>query len=44
MIKEEMYILLMIMKNSYLNPMPLLFKALLHGQKDHIFFSGHLNA
>jgi hypothetical protein len=24
------------------NPLPLLFKALLHGQKDHIFFSGHL--
>jgi len=26
----------------YINPLPLLFKALLHGQKDH-FFSGHLN-
>ena len=25
------------------NPLPLLFKALLHGQKDHVFFSGHLN-
>jgi hypothetical protein len=26
-----------------INPLPLLFKALLHGQKDHVFFSGHLN-
>jgi hypothetical protein len=25
-----------------INPLPLLFKALLHGQKDHIFFSGHV--
>jgi len=25
------------------NPLPLLFKALLHWQKDRIFFSGHLN-
>jgi hypothetical protein len=25
------------------NPLPLLFKALLYGQKDCIFFSGHLN-
>jgi len=25
------------------NPLPLLFKALLHGQKDRVFFSGHLN-
>jgi hypothetical protein len=24
------------------NPLPLLFKALLHGQEDHIFFSGHV--
>jgi hypothetical protein len=24
------------------NPLPLLFKALLHGQKDRVFFSGHL--
>jgi hypothetical protein len=24
------------------NPFPLLFKALLHGQKDRVFFSGHL--
>jgi hypothetical protein len=23
--------------------LPLLFKALLHGQKDCVFFSGHLN-
>jgi hypothetical protein len=25
-----------------INPLPLLFKALLHGQKDRVFFSGHL--
>jgi hypothetical protein len=25
-----------------INPLPLLFKALLRGQKDHVFFSGHL--
>jgi hypothetical protein len=25
------------------NPLPLIFKALLHGQKGCIFFSGHLN-
>jgi hypothetical protein len=25
-----------------INPLPLLFKALLHGQKDCIFFSGNL--
>jgi hypothetical protein len=25
------------------NPLPLLFKALLHGQQDCVFFSGHLN-
>jgi hypothetical protein len=24
-------------------PLPLLFKALLHGQKDRVFFSGHFN-
>jgi hypothetical protein len=24
------------------NPLPLLFKALLHGQKDRVSFSGHL--
>jgi hypothetical protein len=24
------------------NPLPLLFKALLHGQKDRVFFSGRL--
>jgi hypothetical protein len=24
------------------NPLPLPFKALLHGQKDRVFFSGHL--
>ena len=28
---------------SYISPLPLLFKALLHGQKDRVFFSGHLN-
>jgi hypothetical protein len=27
---------------AYINPLPLLFKALLQGQKDHVFFSGHL--
>ena len=27
----------------FFNPLPLLFKALLHGQKDRVFFSGHLN-
>jgi hypothetical protein len=27
---------------TFLNPLPLLFKALLHGQKDCVFFSGHL--
>jgi hypothetical protein len=26
-----------------LNPMPLLFKSLLRGQEDCVFFSGHLN-
>jgi hypothetical protein len=25
-----------------INPSPLLFKALLYGQKDRVFFSGHL--
>jgi hypothetical protein len=25
-----------------IDPLPLLFKALLHGQKDRVFFSGHL--
>jgi hypothetical protein len=25
-----------------INPLPLLYKALLHGQKDCVFFSGHL--
>jgi hypothetical protein len=25
------------------NPLLLLFKSLLHGQKDRVFFSGHLN-
>jgi hypothetical protein len=25
-----------------INPLPLLFKALLHGQKNRVFFSGHL--
>jgi hypothetical protein len=25
-----------------INPLPHLFKALLQGQKDHVFFSGHL--
>jgi hypothetical protein len=28
---------------SVINPLPLLFKAVLHGQKDCVFFSGHLN-
>jgi hypothetical protein len=28
---------------KYFNPLPLLFKALLYGQKDGVFFSGHLN-
>jgi hypothetical protein len=27
----------------YINPLPLLFKFLLPGQEDCIFFSGHLN-
>jgi hypothetical protein len=27
---------------DFLNPLPLLFKALRHGQKDRVFFSGHL--
>jgi hypothetical protein len=31
-----------ILKNTF-NPLPLLFKALLHGQKGCVFFSGHLN-
>jgi hypothetical protein len=26
-----------------INPLPLLFKSLLPGQKDCVFFSGHLN-
>jgi hypothetical protein len=28
---------------TVLNPLPLLFKALLHGQKNCMFFRGHLN-
>jgi len=28
---------------SYVNPLPVQFKALLHGQKGCAFFSGHLN-
>jgi len=28
---------------SLLNPLPVQFKALLHGQKGCVFFSGHLN-
>jgi len=28
---------------TVINPLPLLFKALLQGQKDRFFFSGHLN-
>jgi hypothetical protein len=28
---------------SAFNPLPLLFKSLLHGQKERGFFSGHLN-
>jgi hypothetical protein len=27
---------------AHLSPLPFLFKALLHGQKDHVFFSGRL--
>jgi hypothetical protein len=27
---------------DYFNPLPFLFKALLQGQKDHVFLSGHL--
>jgi len=27
----------------YINPLPVQFKALLHGQKGCVFFSGHLN-
>jgi len=30
-------------KIKSLNPLPLLFNSLLHGQKDCVFFSGHLN-
>jgi hypothetical protein len=29
--------------NEELNPMPVKFKSLLHGQEDCVFFSGHLN-
>ena len=29
--------------NKGLNPLPVQFKALLHGQKGCVFFSGHLN-
>jgi hypothetical protein len=29
--------------NIALNPVPLLFKSLLPGQEDCVFFSGHLN-
>jgi hypothetical protein len=29
-------------RSMYFNPLPLLFKALLHGQKDRVFLSGHL--
>jgi hypothetical protein len=25
------------------NPLPVLFKVLLHGQEDSVFFTGHLN-
>jgi len=28
---------------SHINPLPVQFKALLHGQKGCVFFSGHLN-
>jgi hypothetical protein len=30
-------------KVRYINPLPLLFKSLLPGQEDCVFFSGHLN-
>jgi hypothetical protein len=30
-------------KQNKFNPLPLLFKSLLPGQEDCIFFSGHLN-
>jgi hypothetical protein len=30
-------------KNTNVKPLPLLFKALLHGQRDCVFFSGQLN-
>ena len=30
-------------ENIIFNPLPLLFKALLQGQNDRVFFSGHLN-
>jgi hypothetical protein len=30
-------------KGLILNPLPLLFKSLLPGQEDCVFFSGHLN-
>jgi hypothetical protein len=29
--------------DAYFNPLPLLFKSLLPGQEDCVFFSGHLN-
>ena len=31
------------MQDVFVNPLLLLFKTLLHGQKDCIFFSGYLN-
>ena len=30
-------------RSKYINPLPVQFKALLHGQKGCVFFSGHLN-
>jgi hypothetical protein len=33
---------ILICNKPLFNPLPLLFKALLHGQKDRVFFSGHL--
>ena len=30
-------------QEDFFNPLPVQFKALLHGQKGCVFFSGHLN-
>jgi hypothetical protein len=34
---------LLIRHECCINPLPVLFKALLHGQEDRVFFTGHLN-